>query len=150
MRLKVVSLFALTALLATSAFAGEKCTGETQACLNHMAAKQDTQTWFGISKEKTDAGYKVTEVAPGSPAEKAGFKVGDMLTAVNGMAVGSDELKQSYETIYKVGATVKCTVNRGGKEQVLQATLVKMPETAFAQYVGSHMLEHASTQSAAK
>jgi predicted metalloprotease with PDZ domain len=150
MRWKVVSMFALAAILATSVFAGEKCTTDTQTCLSHWAAKSGTQTWLGISKEKTDAGYKVTAVDTGSPAEKAGFKVGDVLLAVNGMAVGSDELKKSYETIYKVGATVKYTVNRSGKEQILQATLVKMPENVFAQMVGSHMLEHASTQSAAK
>ncbi len=150
MRWKIISVFALATILATSAFAGEKCTAETQACLNHWAAKSGTQTWLGISKEKTDAGYKVTEVAPGSPADKAGFKVGDVLVSINDMAVGSDALKQSYETIYKAGATLKYTINRGGKEQVLQATLVKMPENVFAQSVGTHMLAHVGTQSAAK
>lgn len=150
MRLKVCMMFALAALFATSAFAGDKCTYETQACLNHMAADQGTKGWLGIDKEKSAEGYKVTKVIAGGPAEKAGIKVGDLVTALNGMTIGSEQLKASYSQFSKAGSTVKYTVVRDGKNMEIPVTLAKMPEDAFAQMVGNHMLEHSVVQSAAK
>lgn len=151
MRWKVCSLFVLAAAVATSAVAGEKCTEATQTCLNHFAAEQGTKGWLGIEKEKTaDGMVKVTKVVAGSPAEKAGFKAGDLLVSINGMKLGSDELKAAYKNYSQAGSSVKYTVVRDGKNQELQATLVKMPEENFAQMLGSHMLEHATLQSAAK
>ena len=150
MRWKACSVFALAAVLATSAYAGEKCTYDTQTCLNHMAGSAGTKGWLGIDKEKSADGVKVKSVTPGSPAAAAGFQVGDMLTAINGMTIGSDALKSSYAQINKAGATNKYTVQRGGKSVELQATLAKMPDEVFANMLGQHMLEHASLQSAAK
>ena len=151
MRWKVCSLFALIALLATSAYAGgDKCTYDTQACLNHWAGSAGTKGWLGIEKEKTADGVKVKSVTPGSPAAKAGFQVGDMLTAINGMTIGSDALKNSYAQINKVGSTNKYTVQRDGKSVELQVTLAKVPDEVFAGMLGQHMLEHSSLQSAAK
>ena len=150
MRWKVCSMFALAALLAASAYAGEKCTYDTQTCLNHMAGSAATNGWLGIDKEKSADGAKVTSVTPGSPAEKAGFQVGDVLTAINGLALGSEALKTSYAQINKVGSANKYTVQRAGKSVELQATLVKMPDEVFANKLGHHMLEHAALQSAAK
>ena len=150
MRWKIVSMFALAAILGTSAYAGDKCTYDTQTCLNHMAGSATTKGWLGIAKEKTADGAKVTKVTPGSPAEKAGFQVGDLLVAINGMAIDSEQLKNSYQEISKAGSTNKYTVQRGGKSVDLQVTLTKMPDEVFANMVGTHMLEHASLQSAAK
>ena len=150
MRWRILAGFVLVAILATSAYAGEKCTGTTQACLNKMAAGAGEKSWLGIEKAKSDEGYTVAKVYPGSPAEKAGFQVGDLLVSINDMAMGSDELKKGYEKVSKPGSTVKYTVMRGGKEMQLKPTLVKMPEEVFAAHVGMHMLEHAETQSAAK
>ena len=151
MRWKVVSVFALVAILATSAYAGgEKCTQDTQTCLNHMAGAAATKGWLGIDKEKTADGYKVTKVTPGGPAEKAGIQVGDLIVAINGMAIGSEELKNAGKDMYKVGATLKYTVQRSGKPADLQVTLAKTPDDVFAAQVGTHMLEHANLQSAAK
>ena len=115
MRWKGCSVFALAALLAASAEAGDKCTYDTQTCLNHFAGSAGTKGWLGIDKEKTADGVKVSSVTPGSPAEKAGFQVGDLLTAINGMALGSETLKASYAQINKVGSTNKYTVQRAGK-----------------------------------
>ena len=150
MRWKVVAGFVLVAILATSAYAGEKCTGTTQACLNKMAASAGTKAWLGIEKGKSDEGYTVAKVYPGSPAEQAGFQAGDVLLSINDMAIGSDELKKSYDKVSKPGNTVKYTVKRDGKKMHLEATLAKMPEEVFASHVGMHMLEHAETQSASK
>lgn len=150
MRWKIVVGFLVVASLATAAQAGEKCTGTTQACLNKLAASAGTKAWLGIEKAKGDEGYTVAKVYPGSPAEKAGFQAGDVLLAIDGMAIGSDDFKKHYQKVSMPGNTVKYTVKRGGKKMHLEATLVKMPEEVFASYVGMHMLQHAETQSASK
>ena len=150
MRWRILFGFALIAILATSAYAGEKCTGSTQECLNKMAQGAGQKAWLGIEKAKSDEGYTVAKVYPGSPAEKAGFKAGDVLLAINDMAIGSDELKKSYDKVSKAGSKVKYTVNRDGKEMNLKATLEKMPEEVYAAHVGTHMLQHAETTSASK
>ncbi|HEY0510785.1 MAG TPA: PDZ domain-containing protein, partial [Thermoanaerobaculia bacterium] len=46
----------------------------------------ELRTHFGVPEE---AGVMVSKVEPGSPAEKAGIKVGDILTRVDGNAIKS-------------------------------------------------------------
>ena len=48
----------------------------------------ELRTHFGAPEE---AGVMVSKVEPGSPAEKAGIKAGDVITSINGSRVGSRE-----------------------------------------------------------
>ena len=117
MRWKICLVFAIVALTATAALAGEECTESTQACLNHMAAKA-SKGWLGIDGEKsTDpAGYKVTKVIAEGPAAKAGFQVGDVLVALNGVNYASTaEMKKVKEGLLPGGtATYVLTVTNAG------------------------------------
>jgi len=58
-----------------------------------------------------------------SPAQKAGLKDKDVVTKINGLAVGSEGGVSSLIGEYAPGDTVELTVLRGGKEIVLKATL---------------------------
>lgn len=58
-----------------------------------------------------------------SPAQKAGLKEKDVVTKINGLAVGSEGGVSSLIGEYAPGDTVELTVLRGGKEIVLKATL---------------------------
>jgi len=149
MRWKSCLMLVLAGLFATSAFAGEKCTYDTQTCLNHMAAKQ-TKGWLGVDGDKsTDpAGYRITKVYADGPAAKAGIKVGDVLVALNGISYAStDEIKKVKEGLLP-GGTASYSVLRDGKKQDFKVTLGKMPDDVLAQTVGKHILEHAEVQSA--
>ena len=42
------------------------------------------------------------------------------------------------------------TIGRKGKERDVDATLAKLPEEVLAQWVGGHMLEHATIAQAQK
>jgi hypothetical protein len=150
MRWKVCSLFALSALLATSAYAGgDKCTYDTQACLNHWAGSAEPRA--GSNREGEDGRRRQGHWRDaGQPGGEGRLPGGDMLTAINGMTIGSDALKNSYAQINKVGSTNKYTVQRDGKSVELQVTLAKVPDEVFAGMLGQHMLEHSSLQSAAK
>jgi len=82
----------------------------------------ELRTHFGAPE---DAGAMVSKVEPGSPAEKAGIKVGDILTSVDGK-----EVQSSWDVMVKVrglddGQQVPLEVWRDGKVQNLTATVVE-------------------------
>jgi Do/DeqQ family serine protease len=68
-------------------------------------------------------GAVVTDVGAGSPAESAGLKAGDVIVAVNGHAVQSDNDLYNAEGIAPVGSTLELKVQRGGQALTLAATL---------------------------
>jgi hypothetical protein len=70
-------------------------------------------------------GVKVGGVTPGSPAEKAGVKEGDVLLKVNGKDVAN---LQGFSGILRgltPGQTVKVILSRGGAEQSLDVTVAE-------------------------
>jgi serine protease Do len=82
--------------------------------------------FLGVSSKKAEkGGATVLEVTPGSPAEKAGIKKGDVITKVNETKIESPE--SLFETIHslKAGDKVKVSFMRDGKEQTVTATLDK-------------------------
>jgi serine protease Do len=79
---------------------------------------------------KDAAGALVTEPTKDSPADKAGVKSGDVITAVDGKSV-SNALDLSRTIAGKnPGTAVELSVWRDGKEQKISVTLGKLDETA--------------------
>ena len=66
---------------------------------------------------------KYSAVISGSPAEKAGLKNKDIITAVNGVKIGSAGSLSSLIGEYKPGDTVQLTVIRDGKEIAVNVEL---------------------------
>src|SRR5687767_12167150 len=109
---------AVVVLGGTAAMAGgERC----QQAAAHLAARG----WLGIETEKDAGGaYHVSSVAPGSPADQAGFAVGDVLVALNGVplrADNQDAVKKAKQEL-GVGKAATYTVARNGAERRLTAT----------------------------
>lgn len=77
------------------------------------------------------AGVGVVGVASGSPAEKAGLKYGDIITAANGKeTLTLDALNEVKESL-KVGDVMELTVWRDGKTLTIRVTLAEdVPTTA--------------------
>ena len=76
-----------------------------------------------------DKGVLITEVAKGSPAEKAGLKAGDIITKVEEKEIASvDELLTLVNT-YKVGQMVKITFWRDSDQKTASITLAESPPT---------------------
>ena len=76
-------------------------------------------------------GALVGDVEPGSPASKAGIRSGDVITAINGEAVKDSNVLRNEIAQLQPGTSVRVTVLRDGKEQVLNATLAALqPESA--------------------
>ncbi len=66
-------------------------------------------------------------VLPGSPAETAGFKEGDVLVSVNGEPVGESRSLASLLADFAPGERVRVQILRGEEAQVLEVTLGEVP-----------------------
>lgn len=144
-----VTLLALALVvgLVTAAFAGGGSECKTDAEQAHKA-KLAAKGWLGIDTEKDEAtgAYRVTQVAPGSPAEQAGFQAGDVLVAFNGIPVKDKERIKAAKASIGVGSQVTWTVARAGAEQKLAATLAPVPEQVLAQWLADEEKAAQATQ----
>jgi S1-C subfamily serine protease len=75
-------------------------------------------------------GAQISSIQPGSPAEAAGLKPRDLVTAINGKAITSTE--QFIATIdgYSPGNTVTLTVKRSGQSNQIKLKLGTRPQAA--------------------
>ena len=141
-------------VMAAPAMAGDasKCSASTQDCLNHMAKNLKNRGWVGIEMDdKGGTGMMIiTKVIDGSPAQNAGFEIGDALVAVNGVAFSDENEKQLKDIHYSMvpGADFTYTVSRKGSKVDLDVELGSLPDSVKAQWVGHHMMDHAELQMA--
>jgi membrane-associated protease RseP (regulator of RpoE activity) len=82
----------------------------------------ELRTHFGVPE---DSGVMVAKVEPGSPAEKAGIRVGDILTAIDGKAVKSSWDVGGKIRGYDDGQQVPIEVWRNGKAQNISVGIVE-------------------------
>jgi predicted metalloprotease with PDZ domain len=131
-----------------------KCTASTQDCLDKMNAKLAKKAWLGIETEEVGGGHwAVTRVFAGSPAEKAGFKKGDVLLAINGVEMSADNkeaLKKAKHDLV-AGSKASYVVKRQGGKVKLHAMLGQVPPEMRAQWIGEHLVDqHSQIKMASK
>ncbi|MDR3375601.1 MAG: DegQ family serine endoprotease [Ancalomicrobiaceae bacterium] len=96
--------------------------------------------WLGASLQNVTAevaeslgltrpsGALVTEVVPGSPAAKAGLKVGDLVAAIDGVEVEDPDGFGYRFSTKPLGSTTKLTVKRDGRDAAVDVVLQAAPE----------------------
>jgi Do/DeqQ family serine protease len=89
---------------------------------------------------KDSRGVLVDSVDAGSPAEKAGVRVGDVITAVNGARTDDGNTLRNHIAATPPGTDVALTVLRDGHEETMHAKLIelKADEDAAASEVGGN------------
>ncbi len=80
----------------------------------------ELRSHFGVPES---AGVMVSRVEPGSPADKAGIEVGDVLTRIDGKDVQTSFEVRSKARGYEEGRQVPIEIWRGGKAQTVTATV---------------------------
>lgn len=80
---------------------------------------------FGMSRP---TGALVAQVQPDSPAEKAGFRTGDVILRFNGMDVPRSSALPPIVGRTPVGSEVDVDVRRGDEEIVIGVTIEALPE----------------------
>src|SRR5579872_3580225 len=73
-------------------------------------------------------GVAVAEVEPGSPAEHAGMKVGDVITAINGTPIADVNQFRLQIAGMAPGTRVDLKVNRNGHDENLNVTLAELKD----------------------
>lgn len=155
MKHKVAFLaLALTIALSSAALAGGNGECADKTASKARAAKLAEKGYLGIetSKDEATGAWRVTTVAAGSPAEAAGFRAGDVLVSMNGIALRAENKEQikKAKSALGVGKAVTYTVARNGAQQTLTATLSPVPEQVLAKWVAEEeAAEKQATQMAA-
>jgi membrane-associated protease RseP (regulator of RpoE activity) len=88
----------------------------------------ELRTHFGAPD---DAGVMVSHVEDGSPADKAGIQVGDILTSLDGKDVESSWDIRSRVRDLKEGEQVPLQIWRDGKAQTVSATIALRERPEF-------------------
>jgi serine protease Do len=78
---------------------------------------------LGVQLEEDAKGPRVNQVLPGTGAEKAGVQVNDIITHINGEPIKNREALVEIIRKQRSGDTVLLTVQRGGAELAMAATL---------------------------
>ena len=76
---------------------------------------------------KLVVGCYIRSVADYSPAQKAGLKIGDIITKADDKEVKTMDELNAIKNTHKVGDTMKLTYNRDGKEATVDITLAEQP-----------------------
>lgn len=85
---------------------------------------------LGVSAVNAADGVRVAQVLPGSGAEQAGLRAGDLISEVEGRGVANVEQLRERLRDFAPGETVGVTVLRDGQQQRLRVTLSAPAERA--------------------
>jgi putative serine protease PepD len=85
--------------------------------------------YVGVKIKDVPGGAQITTVVKGSPAAKAGLKVGDVVTAFGGTAIKSADDLTGAVFHAKSGETVTLTVRRQGATKHVSVTLGVQPSS---------------------
>jgi predicted metalloprotease with PDZ domain len=98
-----------------------------------VVREQRTGTgWAGISTTRGEEGrLQLSNVIPGSPAERAGLDRGDMLIAVNGTEVSNDESLSAVVASLRPGDSARVTVIRGRELREFAVKLAPNPSAVI-------------------
>lgn len=139
-----------------SAWAGEKdeknekkkaqCEESAGVCAEMMREKFSQRGWVGINMDynKETHATVINNVVANSPAERAGFKKGDILRGLNGIDYTEENeelLKEQYGS-FKPGNTATFTVERQSIAVDLEVELESIPESILAQWIGQHVMDY--------
>lgn len=96
---------------------------ERPAATEPPAPTVSERPMIGVRLEDTDNGVVIREVMAGSPAEKAGLKVDDVLTTIGSTDITDAASASAAVQALKVGDEVEVTVERDGQAETVTLTL---------------------------
>lgn len=97
-------------------------------------AREETRAFLGVTTEDFDNGAKITEIAKESAAEKAGLKVGDIITKINDKKIDGPESLLKEITNMKPADGVTVYYKRDGSENQVKAILGERKESGAMFY----------------
>lgn len=101
--------------------------------VNISTVTEDLKKALGL---KVDKGAYVNDVTPGSAAENAGIKAGDVIIEMNGEKIESADDLSSLIKTYPAGSKVKVVVDRFGERITFEVTLGSKTAETETTYFG--------------
>jgi putative serine protease PepD len=93
-----------------------------------VSGKSVEHAYLGVFiGDANGAGAKIARVRSGSPAAKAGLKVGDVVTEFGGRSIGSSDELTAAVSAHKPGDKVSVTYRRGDSTKTTDVTLGNRP-----------------------
>ena len=145
-RTALFGVLVLVLAVALPAVAGDKhaCAASADDCVKKMAAKYKDAAWLGIETREVEGGrWAVSRVFEGSPADRAGFREGDVLRSLNGVEMSAANKQALKEVKHGLAPKSQVTyvVDRKGTSVTLRAELGSAPREVVAKWIGEHMLD---------
>jgi putative serine protease PepD len=92
-----------------------------------ISGKKVTHPYMGVSLTDATGGAGVASVRSGSPADHAGLRSGDVVTAIGGKSVASSAAAVSAIDSHKPGDQVSIAYQRNGQSHQVSITLAERP-----------------------
>jgi predicted metalloprotease with PDZ domain len=87
-----------------------------------IATRPDAAPWVGVTTQQEDRGLRITDIRPGSAAERAGLSRDDLIISVDELSVATEPLKDRLK-MYPPDTEVPFTVERHMKIERINVTL---------------------------
>lgn len=153
MKLRIVTLLVagLTAGTLLHAEEPKHCSASAKECEQQIRQMLTGRRYLGLSVVNLKPGIVVKSVVPDSPAERANFKAGDRLMAVNGQPMTQatvDDFKRLLAGVRDVG-TLWVIVQRRGAYQRIEVRLEPYTKAQIDKIIATHLAQsHTATASA--
>ncbi|HUW57261.1 MAG TPA: PDZ domain-containing protein [Planctomycetota bacterium] len=96
---------------------------------------RDERAWLGIQLEGADGGVRISAVIPGSPAERHGLHVGDVILRIGEEATETTARVTQEVEKRKPGQRISITVRRGDGQIVADVELGRRPGQPFQKFL---------------
>jgi len=96
---------------------------------SRTSSGQRTGVWFGAFGEDEEAGIKVIQTAPDSPASKAGLQADDIIVEFDGAKAESWESLTEKATSKNAGDKIKVKVIRSGETKEIEVVMEERPSS---------------------
>lgn len=126
-RLRVASLTALAVLLTAGAAYAVASTLAGSSGANRGATAAGQHAWLGVEMAGSPKGALVVRVIPGSPAQAAGIKPGDVITQIDTEPIAAPAIASAAVAGLQPGDQVDIQLQRGRSTYTAQVTLAGRP-----------------------
>lgn len=118
-----VVVLVIVSLLATGFAFAQSGRGLGDARPPFQQEQEGGRPFLGVGIEQVDGGVLINEIVPGSAAAEAGLQVDDVITAINGVPVGTTQALTAAVLAQQPGSTIELEVLRDGEVITVEATL---------------------------
>ncbi|MFQ3566088.1 MAG: PDZ domain-containing protein [Aggregatilineales bacterium] len=116
-----IALLMIASLLATSVVFAQS--GRGLGGPRPPFQQEGGRPFLGVGIEQVDGGVLINQIVPGSAAAEAGLQIDDVITAINGVPVGTTQALTAAVLAQEPGSTVELEVLRDGEVITIEATL---------------------------